>query len=58
MQNTMGQALVDSGVTNHLTEVSRELSETGRAWLIVMKDDQGRQCTVSRLRSHREGNGF
>lgn len=56
--NTMDQALIDAVALTPRREVSRELSETGRSWLITLEDDQGRRSVVSRLRSHREGNGF
>lgn len=58
MTNTMAQAQLDAGILIHRYEVSRELSESGRSWLITLRDDQGRTCVVSRLRSSREGNGF
>lgn len=58
MTNTMAQAQLDSVDLIHRYEVSRELSETGRSWLITLQDANGRVCVVSRLRSSREGNGF
>lgn len=56
--NTMAQAQLDSVDLIHRYEVGRELSETGRSWLITLQDSQGRTCVISRLRSSREGNGF
>lgn len=58
MINTMAQALLDAGNPIHRYEVARELSETGRSWLITLQGPGGETCVVSRLRSHREGNGF
>lgn len=58
MTNTLAQAQLDSVDLIHRYEVSRELSESGRSWLITLQDPQGRTCVVSRLRSSREGNGF
>lgn len=56
--NTMGQAILDSGAAIHQYEVSRELSPSGRAWLLTLKSPDGQTCVVSRLRSSREGNGM
>lgn len=58
MTNTMAQAQLDAGDLVHRYEVARELSETGRSWLITLQGPGGQTCVVSRLRSHREGNGF
>ncbi len=58
MANTMGQALADAGSVISRYEVGRELSSSGLSWLITLQDTSGRQVVISRLRSHREGNGF
>jgi hypothetical protein len=58
IMNTMGQAVLDSVTATHQYEVSRELSETGRSWLLTLKSPDGQTCVVSRLRSSREGNGM
>jgi len=58
MANTMAQAVLDSVDVIHRYEVSRELSESGRAWLVTLQGPGGQTCVVSRLRSSREGNGF
>lgn len=58
MINTMGQALLDAGDAIHRYEVARELSESGRAWLITVQSPTGKTSVISRLRSWREGNGF
>lgn len=58
MSNTLGQAQLDSVALIHRFEVGRELSESGRAWLIELRAPDGRTCVVSRLRSSREGNGM
>lgn len=57
MHNTMGQAQLDQG-TIHRYETGRQLSESGRSWLITLRSDEGREVVVSRLRSWKEGNGF
>lgn len=59
MHNTMDQSRLDaSGDVIHRYEIKRELSETGRSWLITVALPGGREAVVSRLRSHKEGNGF
>ena len=58
MANTLAQAQLDSVDLIHRYEVSRELSETGRSWLLTLQAPDGRTCVVSRLRSSREGNGM
>lgn len=58
MVNTIGQAQLDSVDLVHRWEIERQLSETGRSWLVTLQAPDGRTCVVSRLRSWREGNGF
>jgi hypothetical protein len=58
MLNTLAQAQLDSGALIHRYEVDRQVSGTGRSWLITLQAPDGRTCVVSRLRSSREGNGM
>lgn len=59
MSNTMAQAQLDAaGPLFARYETGRQLSDTGRSWLITVALPDGREAVVSRLRSSREGNGF
>lgn len=58
MQNTLGvTGLAPWDTLDWLTELDRTLSATGRSWLVTVEHRDGRRAVVSRLRSHREGNG-
>jgi hypothetical protein len=58
MQNTLGvTGLAPWDTLDWLTELDRRLSDTGRSWLVTVEHRDGRRAVVSRLRSHREGNG-
>jgi hypothetical protein len=58
MQNTLGvSGLAPWDTLDWLTELDRQLSETGLSWLVTVEHRDGRRAVVSRLRSHREGNG-